>query len=245
MSQDAPFLSAPKGGFVFIVTYGRSGSTLLQNLLNSIDGYCIRGENNNALYHVMRAWDSVANSVEVGKRIRALRGESEAPDPAFGTSSDPWYGAEHIDAGALARQLADSFTGSVLAPPAGTRVAGFKEIRFHIHRHHFTTYLDFMRMTFPKARFLFNTRDHEAVLRSGWWAQLDPQGVREELMLAEKLFAEYAAAHPECSMSLHYDDYNGQPKALRPMYEFLEERFDPQQVRSVMKQKLTHLKTPA
>ena len=35
----------PKDGFVFVVTYGRSGSTLLQTVLQSIDGYFIRGEN--------------------------------------------------------------------------------------------------------------------------------------------------------------------------------------------------------
>ena len=31
-------------GYLFVVTYGRSGSTLLMGLLNSIPGYLIRGE---------------------------------------------------------------------------------------------------------------------------------------------------------------------------------------------------------
>src|SRR5688572_1085508 len=35
-------------GHLFIVTYGRSGSTLLQGVLNSIPGYLIRGENDGA-----------------------------------------------------------------------------------------------------------------------------------------------------------------------------------------------------
>ena len=36
-------------GYVFVMTYGRSGSTLLMGLLNTIPGYLIRGENDDAL----------------------------------------------------------------------------------------------------------------------------------------------------------------------------------------------------
>ena len=35
--------------YVFVMTYGRSGSTLLMGLLNTIPGYLIRGENDDAL----------------------------------------------------------------------------------------------------------------------------------------------------------------------------------------------------
>ena len=37
---------------VFVMTYGRSGSTLLMGLLNSIPGYLIRGENRHAMRHL-------------------------------------------------------------------------------------------------------------------------------------------------------------------------------------------------
>lgn len=36
-------------GSILVITYGRSGSTLLQGILNSIDGILIRGENHNFL----------------------------------------------------------------------------------------------------------------------------------------------------------------------------------------------------
>src|SRR5215213_881342 len=44
--------SAQGLGYVFVVTYGRSGSTLLMGLLNSIPGYLVRGENWDALHHL-------------------------------------------------------------------------------------------------------------------------------------------------------------------------------------------------
>src|SRR5262245_42168913 len=35
--------------YVFVMTYGRSGSTLLMGLLNTLPGYLIRGENDDAM----------------------------------------------------------------------------------------------------------------------------------------------------------------------------------------------------
>ena len=39
-------------GYVFVMTYGRSGSTLLMGLLNTIPGYLVRGENDDALRYL-------------------------------------------------------------------------------------------------------------------------------------------------------------------------------------------------
>ena len=37
---------------VFVMTYGRSGSTLLMGILNSIPGWLLRGENRHAMRHL-------------------------------------------------------------------------------------------------------------------------------------------------------------------------------------------------
>lgn len=224
-------LHAPKDGYVFIVTYGRSGSTLLQNLLNAIPGYCIRGENNNTLLHLSRAWDAVASSEEMrGERTRGA-----------GTGRDhPWFGAELVDPEVLGRDLADSFVRDVLQPPPDTRVSGFKEIRFHLAGAYVETYLDFIKRFFPKARFVFNTRDHAAVARSGWWASMDPAVVKRELEAAEKMFARMRARLDDKALALHYDDYVGAPQALRPLFDFLGEPFDAGRVRELTERRLTH-----
>ena len=231
-------------GYVFIVTYGRSGSTLLQNLLNQIDGYCIRGENNNALFHIARAWDAVAHSGEMAKRRKAARESGTSPIPSFGTSSDPWYGAEISDCDAFGRGLVDGFVRAVLSPEPGTRIAGFKEIRYHTHKEFFDTYLDFMSRFFPRARFIFNTRDLDAVAKSGWWAQMNPQAVRKKLEPADRLFRNYAERNQERCLMLHYDDYNGHPEELRPLLDFLGEPFDVDLVSRVMTQRLDHMRHP-
>src|SRR5690606_340365 len=62
---------------VFIVTYGRSGSTLLQGVLNSIPGYLIRGENDSALEFMHE------NFRRMEKRMDTKKGSSPV---------NPWYG---------------------------------------------------------------------------------------------------------------------------------------------------------
>lgn len=219
---------------VFIVTYGRSGSTLLQNVLNSIPGYCIRGENNNALYHMARAWEAVAGSEQMrGERIR---GE--------GTGRDhPWFGAELVDPDTLGASLAESFTQQVLRPEPGTRVTGFKEIRFHLTGAHGETYLDFIQRFFPDARFIFNTRDHDGVAKSGWWASMNPAMVKAELEKAEARFKRMQTQLGERAFAVHYDDFAGTPKAFKPLFDFLGEPFDLKAVEEVASRRLKHTGT--
>lgn len=227
-------LTRPEDGYVFIVTYGRSGSTLLQNVLNSIDGYCIRGENNNSLFHLARAWTAIQDS----DPMRGMRRSGAAS-----AQTHPWYGAEMIDPEIYGRSLANVFVREVLNPPSDARVAGFKEIRFHIHGPQFRSYLNFIHEFFPKARFVFNTRDHDAVVKSGWWANMEPETVRETLSGAERLFARYLEEYPERGLRMHYDDYVGEPQALGRLFDFLGERYDETMVRQVMETRLTHLKS--
>lgn len=225
----------PAGGYVFIVTYGRSGSTLLQNILNAIPGYQIRGENNHAIQPLAQSWAAVNTS-------EPMRGARRAGRPT--PPEDPFYGAEKVDPAAWGAALAESFVRQVLKPDPGTRVSGFKEIRFHLRPKLFAPTLRFIREFFPNSRFVFNTRDLEAVSRSGWWANMDPGIVRAELEAAEKLFAEYAARHPRVCHHVHYDSYVGQPDTLRSLFDFLGEEMRPDVIERVLGTPLDHARNP-
>lgn len=231
LAQRYPRLYQPTGGYVFVITWGRSGSTLLQNLLNGIPGYCIRGENNNVLADLANAWASVAES----ESMRGLRKLGQPTRPVH-----PWYGAEAVSPDHLGHILANVFARDILNLPAGTRVAGFKEIRYHTVTQRPMLPIQFMARFFPKARFILNTRDHAATMKSGWWATMDPQVVARTLRSAETLFDRIAAEFPDRTIRLHYDDYAGRPETLRPLYDFLGEPFDAAQVQAVMDEKLTH-----
>lgn len=216
---------------VFIVTYGRSGSTLLQNLLNSLPGYQIRGENNNALLHLARAW----HAIESAGPMRGMRREGKTSD-----QTHPWYGAEAVDPEVFGAALARTFSAEVLRPGPDVRVSGFKEIRFHLQPGFFATYLDFIRAFFPGTRFVINTRDHAAVARSGWFARRSAAQVDQTLSQAERLFDAYRAANPENCYHVHYDDYVADPQQLRGLFDFLGESWDEDLIAGVMGTRLDH-----
>ncbi len=225
----------PSGGYVFVVTYGRSGSTLLQNILNAIPGYQVRGENNHALLPLVQSWQAVNGS----EPMRGARTAGRRTPPG-----DPFYGAELVDPDAYGQALAATFVQSVLQPDPGTRVSGFKEIRFHLRPRLFGPSLNFIRRFFPGSRFVFNTRDLGAVSRSGWWANMDPKAVQAELSAAEKLFAAYAARHPRVCHQVHYDTYVQAPETLRGLFDFLGEDMDETSIERVLDTPLDHARTP-
>ncbi|PQO21824.1 hypothetical protein C2I36_16295 [Rhodobacteraceae bacterium WD3A24] len=132
--------------FVFIVTYGRSGSTLLQSLLNSAPGVMLRGENGNALFHVFRAWKVLEDT--------AFRGRT-----SFQSDPDrPWFGAADVAPAKFRDAALRAFVSDVLAPPASARVSGFKEIRYgkdSMNDTEFSGYMEFLLEQFPMARIVF------------------------------------------------------------------------------------------
>lgn len=221
----------PAGGYVFIITYGRSGSTLLQNLLNNIPGYQIRGENNNALPPLVQSWNAIRQSEPMSGLRKA---------GATTSQNHPFFGAENVDPKQYGKALAACFTQNVLRPEPGTRVSGFKEIRFHMRPKLFAPTLRFLRMFFPRCRFVFNTRNHDAVSNSGWWATMDKAAVLAELAEAEALFSRYIARNPDHCCHVHYDTYVKDPTTLKPLFDFLGEPMDPDIVARVFDRRLDH-----
>lgn len=219
-------------GFVFVITYGRSGSTVLMNLLNAIDGYCIRGENNNALFSLYQGWAAVAQS----SNLRFLRNRGTPTTP-----EQPWYGGETTRPRALRDGVVRTFCDAVLAPPPGTRVSGFKEIRHPRDPDLFRGYMDFLLQAFPQAKIVFNTRHHADVVKSGMFADKSPEAVTRRLRLSDDLFAAYAAANNDRCLVLHYDDWKGRPEAMRPLFTFLGAPYDAARVTEILNTRLTHM----
>lgn len=221
----------PEDGYVFVVTYGRSGSTLLQNLLNALPGCLVRGENNNALYHLFQSWSALARSPD----IRRMVSEGEVSD-----ATHPWFGAERIDQEAYGRSLCAAFAEQVLRPPPEIALCGFKEIRTITPKEEFLAYLEFINAHFPNARFVFNTRAHASVVTSSWWRNHDPTKVEEMMRTAEAVFSSFAAAHPDCSVQMHYDAYVSDQAAFEPLFRLLGREPSPARMREVMQRRLTH-----
>lgn len=227
---DIPAGSAPLR-FVFIVSYGRSGSTLLQRILNSADGVCIRGENKDLFLHLVKAWVMFDTDPE----LRNLRRSPTVPHP-----DNPWYGMHLTDSTRFGRSLAELFIRELLCPPEGTLVSGFKEIRWGNEPELFESRMEFLKTFFPGARFIINTRNHADVARSGWWGTMPPEKVMPSLRAAEEMFLDWQARHPDISHHLHFNDYVKDIDKLKPAFDLAGLPFDPQRIRDVLKIRLQH-----
>ncbi len=213
---------------VFIVTYGRSGSTVVQRVLQSIPGYVMRGENNHTLYPLFLAYRRAYEA-------RYSHGQKQH------SREDPWYGADAIDPARFGAKLAHVFRSEILQPPEGARVVGFKEIRFHeAGEDLFEPYLNFIYDMFPGSKFIFNTRHWQAVSKSSWWATMDPDNVRRIIEGADSLYQTYHSKHADRCHLMRYEDHAGNPDAYAPLFEFLGETFDHRVVAEQIKLRLKH-----
>jgi hypothetical protein len=204
--------------FLFVVTYGRSGSTLLMGLLNSIPGYLVRGENWDALHHLFR----FHQTLEQGSRRWDPKRLRQRTHPFFGAGDFP-------EERSLQR-IRELVLDTVLRPRDDTRTTGFKEIRWY--HDDVEEYVAWLRRVFPGARFVVNTRDHDEVRRSGWWAKR-PENA-EALPQVEARILALADSLGDAAYRLHYNDYVADPTVLRGLFEWLGEPFDEDAVRAVL-----------
>lgn len=202
-----------------IVTYGRSGSTLLQGVLNAIPGWLIRGENENFAVHLYRAH-------------AALHLAQTRPYPAdTSVPSDPWFGIRDVDLGQM-RADCGTLLRNVLVPPnhhqhQQVRCFGFKEIRYVFAPEELPGYLDFLTSALPDLAILFNFRDIDAVMRSAWWREWDQAESRAMIDRFERAAIAYHLDHPGNSMIMRYEQLIRREAALRDLFTFLGETLDP------------------
>ena len=90
---------------VLIVTHGRTGSTLLQGILNTIDGFHIKGENKNVAFHLFQSYKSLAAAT-------ALK---ELDDPYSPTN--PWYGSADYNLDSYSQELGEALKKTLTLKP--------------------------------------------------------------------------------------------------------------------------------
>lgn len=208
--------------YLFIVTYGRTGSTALQMALNALPGYCIRGENGGVLNHFSNAT----------KALRDARGNLKEAETS---GKHPWFGFENIDVSELERSLARIFANRVLMPPAGTRVAGFKEVRYwNQPDDQFDAAMRFMMRHFDP-KFVFLTRDPAQVAKSGWWP--NQKDALAKIEMARNRIEAAHQAYP--SFLIDHAEFVGNPEGIAPLCDWLGE--DPSPGVEMLSERLTHM----
>ena len=151
--------------FVFVVSGGRSGSTLTQGLLNALPGTLVRGENSFYILPMFRAYRGT-------QTFQRKYGKSAAE------ATSAFYGLHEIDLRDFVRSTHRLALRQLLATvdPRTVDVIGFKEVRWeHIRPNETEAFFDFFEKVFPNALYVLNERDPEKVVRSGQWLRTDEE----------------------------------------------------------------------
>lgn len=200
---------------VLIVTYGRSGSTLLQGILNNIDGVLLRGENNNFIYGLYEAYKKLIDTCNNQNNQNTSQ------------TNHPWYGTEEINLELFLDDCQQMVRNILLGDKKNDKnivCYGFKEIRyFEVYQQQksIADYLDFIAKIFPKPAFIFNVRNLDDVLKSGWWANGDQVKSRNQLMQLQNAFYTYKKTHPENTFIISYEEVVSQSDNFQLLFSFL------------------------
>lgn len=208
--------------YLFVVTYGRSGSTLLNGVLNSIDGYKILGENFNSFIDLYEFHN---------KMIRA-RGSNDACERNHGIFKDrnPWwndYSNYNLKDGMC------SCIEYIYDPVGEYRVIGFKEIRWGSMADRLDDYLRFLTRIF-NPRFIFLTRNLDETCKSGW--HKDNPDCKKKLQLFENRINKYIRIYDDGRwFHLHFKElYKVEPNDFKPLFRFLDETYHYDTVKEVL-----------
>ena len=192
----------------FIITFGRSGSTLLMGYLNRLEGACIRGENKGAVIPLWRHYRRV-------QEVAAMKGLHNAHTPTH-----PWYGMDTLDVDDLRRDLGGYVTRQFCRPTAGAHTVGFKEIR-HTPEwiDDLDDYLAFLLELFEDTRLVFHTRAVVDAAKSGWWATVP--GAEYRLAAVRDRFAASRFAADPRVIHTTYEDFLAGPEEAARIAAFL------------------------
>jgi hypothetical protein len=197
---------------ILIITYGRSGSTLLQGILNSIPNVKIWGETYNVFHHLFRFYEST---------LQLKWSHEWAVLPTH-----PYFRDEEIAPEGIIEEF-KAFVPRYFNRANPSQIIGFKEIRYVEIQNHLDRYLNFLAKIFPNPLFVFNTRNLTDVVKSGWWKNKKSKEVRKNLEELEKVWANFSANRLDC-FQISYEDIMGKSKILEDLFLKIGATYDPE-----------------
>jgi hypothetical protein len=190
--------------YVFVVTYGRSGSTLVQGLLNALPGTIVRGENN---FYVLPLFRSLA----LVRAFQELHREHNQVD-----TTSAFFGLDQIHEADFVTATRELLTRHMLgsADPSTVQVLGFKEVLWHrIRRTETEPFFAFLDDVFPGARYVLNERSHEQVVTSGFWRTAKPEEALQAINRVEVIQEHLRKTRPDRVLDVRYEQLTSADRA--------------------------------
>ena len=202
----------------YVVTYGRSGSTLITGYLSRLPGFDIRGEN---FLFPMHGYFAEKAVLESRKKPYGGR-ESQA---------HPWYGTQLFNGNRFREDFTRAMLNQLYPNTYIPRTIGFKEIRYwrFVKKEDFAPLLDWLRSLREPGAVVFMFRDLDKVMSSAWWANLEPEQAEKSRIRLQKFedqCREYHAANPESSIIVTYEEFTTSADMPKRICDFFGVEFD-------------------
>lgn len=203
--------------YVVFVSYGRTGSTLLQGIVMTAPHVLIRGEQGGTLLLLQKWYEELCRHQ---RRLTKTRETSRR---------HPFFGIGGFRPDEALRRIRLLLLESLLRPRPDTKLLGFKENNWPDD---VLRTLRFLQGVFPGVRFVVNTRDLDAVAASGFYSRR----ADAEALVRRRHAAILAAVEQlgDDVYHVHYDDWVRDPEQLRGLFEWLGLPFDLRLVKAVM-----------
>ena len=162
--------------FVLICATGRSGSTTLQRIINTIPNTNICGENENAIIHLLEFYKSLKDPKIKNKEYSHFVKNNHKPC---------WY--NHFDMKEMVDNVKKTIIRFLNFDDKNTTI-GFKEIRWNADNLHL---LKEFKELFPRTKIIFHIRNNvEKQSRSDWWGKNQKESL-ENLIRHNKVFEDF------------------------------------------------------
>jgi hypothetical protein len=227
-----PYTGTSKMKSVYVVTYGRSGSTLLTGYLTKLPGFDLKGENYLFPLPLMEAERRMFEA-----RTKKYGGREQA--------THPWYGTHQFSLPRFRRDTLNMMLNQLYPSRPIPKTIGFKEIRWYymIEPDKFDISLDWLRNLRAPGAVIFLFRDLDNVLTSAWWGEMTEEKRAESRVALEAFEARsraYAASHPESSTVVTYEEFISVPEAGMRVCDVLGVKFDESVWKSVLSENYSY-----
>ena len=212
-----PWTGTSKFRSLYVVTYGRSGSTLVNGYLSHLPGIDLKGEN--YLFPLPLA-DAEAR----------LSDAQALPYDGRDLQASPWYGSDQFSTVQWKRDIRRALLNQLYPFSAIPKTIGFKEIRwwYRLTEEDFEPKLDWLVSIRKPGAIVFLTRDLDKTMAGAWWAKQTEEERAESragLENFERLALAYAATHPEHSVHITYEDFCADSRAAKRINAMLGLKF--------------------
>jgi hypothetical protein len=217
--------------FILICATGRSGSTTLQRIINTIPNTNITGEKNGAIEYLLLCYKNIKYTNNLAPKHKELNNDYKflTYNEVIQNNIKPcWYNSYNF------KNVKKSIKSTILQilSKNDCNILGYKEIRWFNK----LDLLDEFIELFPNTKIIFHLSDDiEKQSKSDWWKN-DIEESKKILILYNEQLITYASKHNNIYLSYMKNLFN--INELKKMFLFLNEPFNQEEYKKIINNSL-------